>query len=743
MNKYNQTPKELPMRHVFPLLRMAGLFMIAAHASAQDAPGDQDEVFTLGEVQVVGDRVTDATSDDRVSAQEVWKFNADTLTDAVKLVPGVTSNFVSNGRRNEGDISVRGFDRWRVPLEIDGIRVYLPADNRIDFNRFLTPDLGEVQVRKGRVSVLDGPGAMGGMVNLVTRKPTQAFESEFQGGASFDRSGSYDGWSGTAIVGTRQDQWYLQATATELKRDSWTLAKDFQPVQFNTGVTPPPGAEDGGKRNGSASDDWRVSAKAGYTPNNTDEYSLNYTKQSGEKGAPLGVDFFLPTGQFNSPPPQGGNPAGPYQPNSFWTWPYWNVQSGYWLSDTRFGDQTYLKTRLSYSKFDNALFAWDDGNYSSQSANGRFRSYYADTSLGASAEAGTSFIADNTTRAAVFFRRDRHSEYNDNRPTNPDPALHTIEPTQHNEEQTSSLALENTWNIDARDDLIAGISYDRNELQQAEEYGSLAATSPRSCEDGTPKPATCLYDYPLGDSNVFNWQLAVQHHYAADGQVGFSVSARSRFPNNFERFSTRFGTAIPNPDLSPERATHFELNWQAAPVDGAQVSAAIFYTDVHDMIQTVVVTAPNTTQSQNVGDGHNYGAELAGDYRLSRALRVGANYSYLHREIKDAAEPNLEPTGAPNHLGFLWLDWQALASVTVQPSIELAGNLWSDVNGSSTLAYVRTGRYALTNLQVTWQPVPKVEAVLGASNLFDRNFELAPGFPEPGRAFFTKVRVSF
>ncbi len=51
-----------------------------------------------------------------------------------------------------------------------------------------------------------------------------------------------------------------------------------------------------------------------------------------------------------------------------------------------------------------------------------------------------SFIANNTTRAAVFFRRDRHSEYNDNRPTNQ--TARTIEPEQHNEEQTSSLALE-------------------------------------------------------------------------------------------------------------------------------------------------------------------------------------------------------------------------------------------------------------------------------------------------------------
>ena len=38
-----------------------------------------------------------------------------------------------------------GFDRFQVPLSIDGIRVYLPADNRLDFARFLTPDVAQVQ----------------------------------------------------------------------------------------------------------------------------------------------------------------------------------------------------------------------------------------------------------------------------------------------------------------------------------------------------------------------------------------------------------------------------------------------------------------------------------------------------------------------------------------------------------------------------------------------------------------------
>ena len=45
------------------------------------------------------------------------------------------------------------------------------------------------------------------------------------------------------------------------------------------------------------------------------------------------------------------------------------------------------------------------------------------------------------------------------------------------------------------------------------------------------------------------------------GEVHASVSDRARFPVIFELYSTRFGTATPNPDLGPERATNLELGW--------------------------------------------------------------------------------------------------------------------------------------------------------------------------------------
>src|ERR1700692_50014 len=79
-----------------------------------------------------------------ITQADVRQFNRDTLDTAVLLAPGASVSSV--GARNETDIWIRGFDRWRVPLYQDGIPIYLPVDNRIDFGRFTTVDLSEIQI---------------------------------------------------------------------------------------------------------------------------------------------------------------------------------------------------------------------------------------------------------------------------------------------------------------------------------------------------------------------------------------------------------------------------------------------------------------------------------------------------------------------------------------------------------------------------------------------------------------------
>ena len=656
-----------------------------------------DYVFDMGKIVVVGSvEGRPGVGGAVVTREQIWTLDRKSLDHAVNIVPGVVSTFDSNGRRNESDIFVRGFGRWQVPLSVDGVRIYLPADNRLDFSRFLTADVAEIQIQKGYASVLDGPGAMGGAINLVTRKPVKALEAE--GSIWTGGRGDAEGWNGYAMIGTRQPKYYFQGSANYSDRNHWSLSGDYAPTANSLQPT--------GRRLSSDTSDSRYNVKAGWTPNDTDEYTLNYINQQGEKGAPLNV--------INNPP---------VPPNSYWRWPYWDIQNTAVLTKTQLGGTTYLKTKTYYNTFKNGLNAYDDGTYTTQSLNGRFFSPYDDHAMGVSTEFGTNPRADNTLKFAAHYRTDVHTEQNFNRPTHP--TLSTTDPKQERSQYTWSLGLEDTIRVTPAVDVVGGISYDEYQVTKAQSFTA----------------ARGLFELPHGGSDSFNWQAAVIWRYSAAAELQASISDRSRFPVLFELYSTRFGTATPNPNLGPERATNIEIGWKGR-MRRVRIGGAVFYSDVRDLIQTVLLP-DTTTQTQNVGDGEFYGAEISIDADVTRQLTVGGNYTALSKTIFDALLPNLRPTGTPTHKTFVYAMWKPIEKLTITPSLDVAGDRWSDVNTTPAAAfpYVRTGAYTLFDLSAQYAIARNFDVVLGFKNVADDNYSLAWGFPQPGRSFYVKTRV--
>lgn len=668
------------------------------NAPPADQPLLRDRVFDMGEIVVIGTTEgIPGVGGAILSRDQMWTFDRNSLDQAVNIVPGVISNMDSNGRRNESDIFVRGFGRWQVPLTLDGVRIYLPADNRLDFSRFLTADIAEVQVQKGYASVLDGPGGMGGAINLVTRKPSKPFEVE--GSISGGGRSEFESSSGYLMVGSRQSKYYVQGSANYSDRDFWSLSGDYRPTANSLQPV--------GRRQSSDSNDSRYNVKAGFTPRPSDEYTFNFTKQLGEKGAPLNV--------FNNPPV----PA-----NGYWLWPYWDIQNTSFLSKTQFSPTTYLKTRVYGNAMANEVSAFDDITYTTQSANGRFNSPYDDHSYGVSAEVGTTHRSSNTIKAAVHYRRDIHVEQSFNRPTHP--TLSTTEPEQTQSQNTWSIAAEDTFHATSTVDVVAGLSYDKYEITKAEEFNTTRG----------------LFEYPRGGSDAFNWQGALVWHYSPRSQVHASVSDRARFPMIFELYSTRFGTATPNPDLGPERATNVEFGWKGDAGRRVRLESAVFYSDIRDLNQTVTLP-DNTTQYQNVGNGEFYGVEMAIDAQVSRQLSAGGNYTALKRTITDALQPNLRPTGVPTHKAFLYAAWKPVDRVTITPTLDIAGDRWSDVSTTPVPAfpYVRIGSYTLLNLSAQYTIRPNFDVVFGYKNLTDDFYSLSWGLPQQGRNFYFKTRV--
>ena len=274
-------------------------FSTPALLSAQTPPSDE---YDLGEIIVIGARPDGMSSvgGSVITRDEAWTFGRMSLDQAVNLAPGVVSTFDANGRRNESDIFVRGFGRWQVPLLVDGVRIYLPADNRLDFGRFLTADVAAIHIQKGYASVIDGPGAMGGLINLVTTKPTKGSRprpASRPAGEAVPK-----GRTGTSIVGTPP-----AALLCAGQRGYWIAI--VEPVRTTT-RRPPTRLQRSGERLSSDTRRLAGQPQGRLHADDDHEYTLNYIKQSGEKGAPLNI--------YNNPP---------VPPNSYWRWPYWDIQN--------------------------------------------------------------------------------------------------------------------------------------------------------------------------------------------------------------------------------------------------------------------------------------------------------------------------------------------------------------------------------------------------------------------------------
>jgi iron complex outermembrane receptor protein len=343
-------------------------------------------------------------------------------------------------------------------------------------------------------------------------------------------------------------------------------------------------------------------------------------------------------------------------------------------------------------------------------------------------ELGTNLIPMNTLKGVAHYRLDHHTEHDYNYPDDP---TGYVEPLQHTEERNWYFALEDTFHATSWFDIVGGVSNDHAKLLKAETFTS----------------SKVMMNYPTGEGEAWDWQSAAIMRYGDDGKVYASVSDRTRFPNIFERFSTRFGTAVPNPDLKAEEATNYEVGWSDTFNRRLKLSGAAFYTEISDYIDVVYLDSARTIrQNQNVGDGTNKGLEFSVDYDIMPGLRVGGNYTLLKREIHNPADLFLKATGTPEHEGFIYLAWDATRDLTITPSLELASDRWSLVTRAGVPAninYIEVGSYVLVNLDVEYRVNETFTLSAGAKNLTDENYMLVEGFPEPGRQFFANARAKF
>ncbi|GFM79042.1 ligand-gated channel [Pseudomonas cichorii] len=193
---------------------------LACLASGQAYAQEQTETEASANVLSIADVVVTAAGYEQnledapasmtvITGDELRKKSFRDLTDAVRDVEGVTVN----GGANETDISIRGMPADYTLILVDGKR-QSARESRVNGNSgyeqsFIPPAeaIERIEVVRGPMSSLYGSDAIGGVINIITRKVTP----EWGGSITYDYSARQHSDQGNA----RQTQFYLSGPIKE------------------------------------------------------------------------------------------------------------------------------------------------------------------------------------------------------------------------------------------------------------------------------------------------------------------------------------------------------------------------------------------------------------------------------------------------------------------------------------------------------------------------------------------------
>jgi iron complex outermembrane receptor protein len=699
--------------------------------------------FNLGRVEVTVSATITAPSPvaDSIDQSVVRTLNLTTAAKALDYLPGVEIQHIATNR-NEAGIMVRGFStRGQVPLYLDGIPISVPYDGYIDFNRFLTSDIGEVQVARGYSSPLLGPNALGGTINLVTQEPTKKLNADALIG-----TGSGDTLLAGLRLGTRWRRFFVQGALDWNQYHFIPLSGDFPVLQYRnlSQITMTD------HLNHSWSRDEKFTGRIGWTPRTGDEYVFSFINLKGQKGVPLY---------------QGPNTGATYR--TFWTWPYWDMVNYYFHSNTQIGESSSLKLRAFYNQFLNDIDMYSDDTYSVMNTSSAAHSMYDEHNDGASAEFNTHIIRRNSISGSFFFKDDTHRERSSYPGRAPFPLL---TPDLVDRDQQSTIGVQDVIEISSRARATAGFSADHfNGLQGQAYNGPLTGLVPFTC---IASPHNTFFAGCT--AHVWNFNPQTSFSYTiGQGNLFITFADRGRFPMLKDIYSASLGAGLPNPNLQPEHSRSWNLGYSHAIGLKTLAQIVLFRSDLRDAIESVFVTDPGgsavatafcpnsriigfCSEMANIGKEVHEGLELEVRSTPISRLTLNASYSYLNRTIKyDFA--SLANVSAPNTaisiLPILPRN-KFIGTATVRTFHQVTGIVNFRYEAGLTLqdtTYATTSPFfvpyseslASTDLGII-APIWKTATVhLGVKNVFDRNYYYNAGFPEIGRNWFLNFRYTF
>ncbi len=156
-----------------------------------------------------------------VDREAIEQSISDNVSQLLRSQPGIS--LTSDGAWGMNPV-LRGLKKEQVVLMVDGMRMNSAQPYGAIASLVNLQQVERVEVVKGPVSVLYGSGAMGGVINLITRKADFSAEPSIQGQISLGGSSADEGLRGGVTLGLSNERHALNINAALSDLDDYEAA---------------------------------------------------------------------------------------------------------------------------------------------------------------------------------------------------------------------------------------------------------------------------------------------------------------------------------------------------------------------------------------------------------------------------------------------------------------------------------------------------------------------------------------
>jgi iron complex outermembrane receptor protein len=662
----------MKLKHGLTLVAAAGCLLVNQALIAEPAPA---ETTQLEEIVITAEKHPERLSDVPVSAavvssQTLAETDSSDISDINKLVPSVNLNGTFNGRvpmgirgvssvSNEGTVGLSS----GVAILIDGVPV--PSDS-LAGNQL--EDAQNVEVLKGPQATLGGRTAASGVINIVTRGPSDTFTGDISGTATSDREFRLNGFLSGPI--TNGLDFSLSAYDTEIRYPILNTQLDRWSTQRVSGGR--------AKLLFKPTDDLDITLTGHYGRMTSDGFNFVYTYITPGTTllvGPGGPPFLSPGALLPGITPGYGNKYynSPLNVGSKYEDKDVSLNIDYHLGNLTFGSVTALQHETQ--KYEQDLFAvssyfWNvlTGGMAppfnnQQDLSTTVQQFSQEFKLASATDQPFSYLVGafySDTKVHEQVTRDFLPAYNDS----------NIAP----DTKTTDVYGRTTWMFLPTTSLVTSLRYNYDELR----YNVNQALYTFSF----PPPDIGVNQSATGSSNSSNvvGDISVKQQLTPAIMAYFTY-ARGYSPsayNTTQAISNNPAQARSSLQLAPtERINHFEIGTKGAYLDHTlTANVALFWTvyrnfQVQNFDQTSASVAPPLILE--AADAQTKGIEFDTQWAPSRNTRIGLSAAYIDATFKDYK-------GAPCY----YPDSVAVtvpAGCAPQTINGVTNNVWPNLNG--------------------------------------------------------------